>query len=123
MFIMGLSFFSPFAHATEAGGEVKTNFQKQNTTFLPGVPKAEQGAAEDEDFYYLQNGDLYPIEKGICKDILNSNKLSRSIDFEYIKEKVVFPYNDENRPKALEEDFLKNEFPEAYKYLKKKSNK
>lgn len=77
-------------------------------------------AAEDEDFYYLQNGDLYPIEKGICKDILNSNKLSRSIDFEYIKEKVVFPYNDENRPKALEEDFLKNEFPEAYKYFKKK---
>lgn len=76
--------------------------------------------AEDEDFFYLQNGNLYPIEKGICKDILNSNKLSRCIDFDNVREKVLFPYNDENKPKALEEEFLKDVFPEAYKYLKKK---
>jgi adenine-specific DNA-methyltransferase len=76
--------------------------------------------AEDEDFFYLQNGNLYPIEKGICKDILNSNKLSRSIDFDTVREKVLFPYNDENKPKALEEEFLQDVFPEAYKYLKKK---
>lgn len=76
--------------------------------------------AEDEDFLYLQNGNLYPIEKGICKDILNSNKLSRSIDFDTVREKVLFPYNDENKPKALEEEFFKDVFPEAYKYLKKK---
>ena len=76
--------------------------------------------AEDEDFFYLQNGNLYPIEKGICKDILNSNKLSRNIDFELVREKVLFPYNGEDKPKALEEEFLKDIFPEAYKYLKKK---
>lgn len=76
--------------------------------------------AQDEDFFYLQNGNLYPIERGICKDILNSNKLSRSIDFDNVREKVLFPYNDENKPKALEEEFLKDVFPEAYKYLKKK---
>jgi len=76
--------------------------------------------AEDEDFFYLQNGNLYPIEKGICKDILNSNKLSRSIDFDTVREKVLFPYNDESKPKALEEEFLQDVFPEAYKYLKKK---
>ncbi|WP_395045406.1 class I SAM-dependent DNA methyltransferase [Flavobacterium sp.] len=75
---------------------------------------------EDEDFFYLQNGNLYPIEKGICKDILNSNKLSRSIDFDSVREKVLFPYNDENKPKALEEEFLKDMYPEAYKYLMKK---
>ncbi|KIX21595.1 N-6 DNA methylase [Flavobacterium sp. 316] len=75
---------------------------------------------EDDDFFYLQNGNLYPIEKGICKDILNSNKLSRSIDFDSVREKVLFPYNDENKPKALEEEFLKDVFPEAYKYLKRK---
>lgn len=77
-------------------------------------------AAEDEDFFYLQNGNLYPIEKGICKDILNSNKLSRRIDFDNAREKVLFPYNGENKPKALEEEFLKDVFPEAYKYLKRK---
>ncbi len=75
---------------------------------------------EDDEFYYLQNGIIHPIEKGICKDILNSNKLSRNINFNEIKEKVLFPYNDEIKPKALEEEVLKEKFPNAYKYLKKK---
>jgi adenine-specific DNA-methyltransferase len=78
--------------------------------------------AEDDEFYYLQNGSLYPIEKGICKDILNSNKLSRSIDFDQVREKVLFPYNGEVKPKALEEDFLKDVYPRAYEYLVKKKN-
>lgn len=76
--------------------------------------------AEDDEFYYLQNGSLYPIEKGVCKDIFNSNKLSRSVDFDEIKEKVLFPYNEERKPKALEEEFLKDTFPKAYEYLTKK---
>jgi hypothetical protein len=76
--------------------------------------------AEDNEFYYLQNGSLYPIEKGICRNILNSNKLSRSIDFDQVREKVLFPYNDEIKPKALEEDFLKEVYPRAYEYLVKK---
>lgn len=75
---------------------------------------------EDNDFFYLQNGSLYPIEKGICKDVFNSNKLSRSVEFDKIKEKVLFPYNDERKPKALDEEFLKDTFPFAYEYLKKK---
>ena len=76
--------------------------------------------AEDNDFYYLQNGDLYPIEKGICRDILNSNKLSRSINFDEVKEKVLFPYDNEIKPKALEESILKELYPQAYKYLNRK---
>lgn len=72
---------------------------------------------EDDEFYYLQNGNRYPIEKGICKDILNSNKLSRDIDFDKVKEKVLFPYNNEVKPKALDEDFLREQFPKAFEYL------
>jgi len=75
---------------------------------------------EDDDFYYLQNGIIHPIEKEICKDILNSNKLSRNIDFDAVVEKVLFPYDDEVKPKALEEEFLRDQYPCAYKYLKKK---
>ena len=37
-------------------------------------------SAEDKDYYYLQNGSLYPIEKGICREIVNSNKLSKLIN-------------------------------------------
>lgn len=74
---------------------------------------------EDKDFFYLQNGSLHPIEKGICRDILNSNKLSRDIDLENIAEKVIFPYNNEVKPKALEEEFLRATYPKAFEYLKK----
>jgi len=76
--------------------------------------------AEDEDFFYLQNGSLYPIEKGICKDVLNSNKLSRSIDFHEVVEKVLFPYDDKVKPKAFEEDLLRDQFPRAFEYLQVK---
>lgn len=79
-------------------------------------------AYEDKDFYYLQNGSLYPIEKGICKDIFNSNKLSRKVNLKEVKEKVLFPYdsNTNTRPQALEEKILEEMFPMAYEYLKKK---
>lgn len=76
--------------------------------------------AEDEDFFYLQNGSLFPIEKGICRDILNSNKLSREIDFDNVVEKVLFPYDNETKPKALEEQFLRDTFPRAFEYLQRK---
>lgn len=74
----------------------------------------------DENFFYLQNGSLYKIEKGICKDIVNSNKLSREVSLNNIKEKVIFPYDQQEKPKLLDENFLKESFPEAYKYLKNK---
>ncbi len=76
--------------------------------------------AEDDDYFYLQNGSLYPIEKGICKDILNSNKLSRDVNFDTVVEKVLFPYDDEVKPNALDEDFLRENFPRAFEYLQVK---
>jgi hypothetical protein len=75
---------------------------------------------EDEKFFYLQNGSLYKIEKGICKDIVNSNKLSREVNLNKLKEKVIFPYDVQEKPKLLDENLLKESFPEAYKYLQNK---
>jgi hypothetical protein len=75
---------------------------------------------EDENYFYLQNGSLYRIEKGICKDIVNSNKLSREISLNKLKEKVIFPYDQKGKPSLLDEKFLMEKFPEAYKYLKSK---
>lgn len=75
---------------------------------------------EDKDFYYLQNGSLYPIEKGICKDIINSNKLSREVNLKELKEKVIFPYDDGDKPKALDEQFIKKNYPKAFHYLENK---
>jgi adenine-specific DNA-methyltransferase len=75
---------------------------------------------EDENFFYLQNGSLYKIEKGICKDIVNSNKLSREVSLNTLKEKVIFPYDQQEKPKLLDENLMKESFPEAYKYLQNK---
>jgi adenine-specific DNA-methyltransferase len=75
---------------------------------------------EDNDFYYLQNGSVYPIEKGICRDILNSNKLNTTDSFSKLKEKVIFPYDDGIKPQLLKENYLKRNFPKAYKYLENK---
>jgi adenine-specific DNA-methyltransferase len=75
---------------------------------------------EDDDFYYLQNGSLYPIEKGICKDVLNSNKLNKKLAENGISEKILFPYDNEIKRKALNEDLIRDQFPNAYQYLQNK---
>lgn len=77
---------------------------------------------EDEDYFYLQNGNLFKIEKGICKDIVNSNKLSKKNTLRNLKEKIIFPYDNQEKPKLLDENFIKENFPEAYKYLLNKKN-
>lgn len=75
---------------------------------------------EDENFFYLQNGSLYKIEKDICKDIVNSNKLSREVSLNSLKEKVIFPYDQQEKPRLLDEKYMKKSFPEAYNYLQNK---
>jgi adenine-specific DNA-methyltransferase len=75
---------------------------------------------EDNDYYYLQNGSLYPIERGICKDIINSNKLSRETSINRIKEKVIFPYENIEKAKLINEKTLRSKFPKAYSYLQQK---
>jgi adenine-specific DNA-methyltransferase len=72
---------------------------------------------EDEEFYYLHNGNVYKIEKGICRDIVNSNKVRKVSSISEIKEKVIFPYDNGMKPNIFSESFLKNRFPSAYKYL------
>lgn len=72
---------------------------------------------EDNEFYYLENGSIHPIEKEICRDIVNSNKLSRNVQLSEIMEKVIFPYDNSNKPKLLNEDVLQGKYPCAYKYL------
>lgn len=75
---------------------------------------------EDKDYYYLQNGSLYAIEKGICKDIVNTNKLSREVNLKHLKEKVIFPYDNGEKARLLDEIFIKESFPKAYLYLQNK---
>lgn len=78
-------------------------------------------SAEDDEFFYLQNGQRFPIERGICKEIVNSNKLSRVKDIEKLKETVIFPYtHNGNRPEIMPEEMIQDLYPNAYRYLEYK---
>lgn len=76
---------------------------------------------EDEEFYYLQNGRVYQIEKGICTDIINSNKFTKETSVDAIREKAIFPYRYvDNNVQLIDEQEFQNNFPMAYQYLSDK---
>lgn len=75
---------------------------------------------ETEEFYVLEkDGVHYPIERGICRDIVNSNKLNTEVDFEMLKEKVIYPYHlgETGKAVAYSEAEMQEQFPMALAYL------
>jgi len=77
-----------------------------------------------EDKYYYYIDEKIPIEKTICKDIVNSNKLDKYSDFNDLIEKIIFPYthDDNNKPILISEKEFKQNYPKAYSYLKSNKN-
>ena len=75
--------------------------------------------AEDNDYYYLESdSQRVPIEKAICRNVVNSNKLNSEVSFESIIEKLIFPYCiNEGRATIIEESVMQATFPCAYAYL------
>lgn len=80
--------------------------------------------AEDDKYYYLENaGITYPIEKGLCRDIVNPNTLNAEVDPSLSLEKVVFPYHIESGKAIIyEPDEMSRLFPMAYAYLNMKKS-
>ncbi len=75
---------------------------------------------EDQDFFILKtkNGKEYPIEKGICRDIINANKVSELISIDSLIEKIIFPYRySEGRMEVLNEEYIRDLYPYTYRYL------
>lgn len=71
---------------------------------------------EDETYFYLQaSGIDFPIERGICRDIIKPNILHTEEEIPDIIEKVIFPYDENN--KILAEAVFMSKYPKAYKYL------
>lgn len=74
---------------------------------------------EDGDYFYMvYAGKDYKIEKSICRDVIKPNKLKSSEELETLKEKIIFPYNVDNKvATVMNEDFIKRTYPNTYKYL------
>ena len=52
---------------------------------------------EDEGYFYLEDsGRQFPIEKGICRNVINPNKLNTIDDLGNCYEKLIFPYQIED---------------------------
>jgi adenine-specific DNA-methyltransferase len=75
----------------------------------------------DDEFFYLQNGQRFAIERGICKEIVNSNKLSRVKEMNKLKETVIFPYtHNGDKAEIMPEEMIQDLYPNAYRYLQYK---
>lgn len=71
---------------------------------------------EDDLFYYREyQENIYPIEKGVCIDVVKPNIIRTETDLENCKEKAIFPYM-ENKGIMSEEHMLEY-YPMAYKFL------
>lgn len=75
---------------------------------------------EDDKYYYLEKEDVsYPIEKTLCKDIVNSNKLNSEKALVDLVHKAIFPYVIDKSGKAvlIKEEVIQAKYPCAYSYL------
>lgn len=75
---------------------------------------------EDAEYYYLDSKmNRYPIEKEICRNAVNPNKLNSADDLTRWMKKVIFPYKIvEGKAILLNRLDMKNAYPNAWKYLK-----
>lgn len=79
-------------------------------------------AREDRLYYYLlSDGVYYPIEKRVCRDVVNPNKLNSVDGISLLTEKLIYPYRIENQKAVV---YTPTEmmrcFPKAYAYLKER---
>lgn len=84
---------------------------------------------EDEKYYYHQNGKLHKIEKKICRDIIKPNRLKNETEIPELKEKIIFPYQTNDKQlnmfegakkklSVIDEKYFQDSFPNAYEYLR-----
>ena len=70
---------------------------------------------DDNYFYLRREGCEYPIEKGICRDIIKPNILKTEAEIVEKEEKIITPYDDKYN--VIAEELFINNYPKAYAYL------
>lgn len=95
--------------------EIRNGFATlKNDVFILNVIK------ENEFYYYTKNklGDVYKIEKDICRNAIKPNTLKSENEINDKIEKLLFPYRKNgDLIEIIPEDYLRSTYPEAYKYL------
>lgn len=80
---------------------------------------------QDSQYYYLRiNEEIFPIERGICRDIVNPNKLNSIEDLDLLKEKVIYPYCiSDGKAIVYKPEVMEQQFPLAFAYLLRNKGK
>lgn len=77
--------------------------------------------SKDREYYHFETAEgNYKIERGICRELINANKVTTEEEINNLKEKIIFPYRFNTEKKKYElisERTFKDEYPFAYKYL------
>lgn len=73
---------------------------------------------EEDDKYYFLDDDIQ-IEKAICKNIINPNRLTQKRSLNSLKHKIIFPYeyDKEGNINLIDEMTFSSIYPKAYQYL------
>lgn len=79
---------------------------------------------EDDSYFYLEDGDrLFPIEKGICRDVINPNKFNTIDELGNCYEKLIFPYQiEDGHASVISPNRIAQDFPRTLRYLEAKKN-
>lgn len=74
---------------------------------------------DDAYFYFIDcDSSQQKVEKSICREIFNTNKLSSKQESSNLVEKIIFPYfQNNNGVHIISENEMKSEYPCTYKYL------
>lgn len=74
---------------------------------------------EDGTYYYLlDSGRQFPIERGICRNVINPNKLNTIDDLGNCYEKLIFPYQiDNGQASVISPERMVQDYPYALSYL------
>lgn len=107
-----------FINKIESTGIPLTKFYKTRNgiaTLKNSVFKFKPVREDQEYYYFIYKKTEYFVEKSICRDIVNANKIKRKEDLKRIMEKIIFPYDKEL--KIINENALKKSYPRAYDYL------
>jgi adenine-specific DNA-methyltransferase len=81
---------------------------------------------KNEDKYYFKNynGDEYPIEKSLTRELVKISKVGSESDLKNNNRRIIFPYKEKSNQdgqkrdfEIIEEETLKKKYPKTYSYF------
>lgn len=72
---------------------------------------------EDDNYYFLD--EKVKVEKAVCRNIINPNRLIQKRSLNELKHKIIFPYeyNQDGNIEIIDEMTFSSIYPKAYNYL------